>query len=132
MHNRKLLLGGVALTMARLRPAKAVAAAANKVRDDLEREIVQFNYLDRAPFKWVGLIIREGLVDEAEPHYRRIDPEDGELHLAIEIDVRRLLGRSQEEMDTCFASDRPHGHVEDFALIIDRAPRVNSLPRCHV
>jgi hypothetical protein len=75
-----------------------MAAAANRVRDELEQEIVQSGYLDGAPFEWVGLIIREGLVDETEPHYQRINAQHGDLPLAIEIDVHRLLGASEYEL----------------------------------
>jgi hypothetical protein len=96
-HNRKLVLGGVALTKARV-PAKPKAAAANLVRDELEQEVIESGYLDGAPFKWVGLIIREGLADEAEPHYEKINATHGDLPLAIEIDVHRLLGVSEDEM----------------------------------
>lgn len=96
-HNRKLALSGIALTKARI-PPKPNTAAANRSRDELEQEMIQSGYLEGAPFKWVGLSIRYGLVDEAEPHYQKIDPKDGELPLAIEIDVHRLLGVSQDEM----------------------------------
>ena len=96
-HNRKLVLGGVALTNARV-PAKPMAAAANRVRDELEQEIIEAGYLDGAPFKWVGLIIREGLIDEVEPHYENINMKHGDLPIAIEIDVNRLLGVSENEM----------------------------------
>jgi predicted Zn-dependent protease with MMP-like domain len=96
-HNRKLVLGGVALTMARI-PHKLDAAAANHVRDELEQEMIQSGYLDRAPFKWVGLIIRYGLVDEIEPHYQKISAKHGDLPLAIEIDTHRLLDATEDEM----------------------------------
>ena len=96
-HNRKLALSGIALTKARM-PPKPNTAAANRSRDELEQAMIQSGYLEGAPFKWVGLSIRYGLVDEAEPHYQLIDPKDGELPLAIEIDVHRLLGVSQDEM----------------------------------
>jgi hypothetical protein len=96
-HNRKLVLSGVALTKARI-PPKSNAAAANRVRDELEQEVIQSGYLEGAPFKWVGLIIRYGLVDETEPHYQTINAEHGDLPLAIEIDVHRLLGVTEDEM----------------------------------
>lgn len=96
-HNRKLVIGGVALTKARV-PAKPMAAAANRVRDELEEEVIRSGYLDGAPFRWVGLIIREGLVDETEPHYEKINAKHGDLPLAIEIDVHRLLEVSEDEM----------------------------------
>jgi hypothetical protein len=100
-HNRKLVLSGVALTKARI-PAKQNAAAANLVRDELEREMVESGFLEKAPFKWVGLIIRYGLKDENEPHYDRIDQKNGDLPLAIEIDTHRLLEVSEEEMATVY------------------------------
>jgi hypothetical protein len=96
-HNRKLVLSGIALTKARI-PPRPNAAAANRIRDELEQEVIQSGYLEAAPFKWVGLSIRYGLVDEVAPHYDKIDPADGELPLAIEIDVHRLLGVSEDEM----------------------------------
>src|SRR5258708_4500739 len=96
-HNRKLVLGGVALVKARI-PARQNADAANAVRDELERELISSGYLEGAPFRWVGLIVRYGLKDEAQPHYDTICEEDGELPLAIEIDTNRLLRRSTEEM----------------------------------
>jgi hypothetical protein len=96
-HNRKLALSGIALTKARI-PPKLNGAAANRARDGLEQEIIQSGYLSNAPFKWVGLSIRYGLVDETEPHYAEIDPKDGELPLAIEIDTHRLLNVTEDEM----------------------------------
>ncbi|HZF41805.1 MAG TPA: Imm39 family immunity protein [Sphingomonadaceae bacterium] len=100
-HNRKLVLSGVALTKARI-PPRQNAAAANRVRDELEREIVEARFLEGAPFKWVGLIIRYGLVDETEPHYDRINHEHGDLPLAIEIDTHRLLDVSEDEMASVY------------------------------
>ena len=75
-----------------------MALAAGAARNDLEREMIESGYLDGAPFKWIGLIVREGLVDESAPHYQVIDRSDGELPLAIELDTHRLLGASLEEM----------------------------------
>lgn len=122
-HNRKLVIGCVALTMARVRPAKAAAAAGNRVRDELEQELIRSRYLEGAPFKWIGLIIREGLVDESEPHYGRVDPKDGELPLAIEIDVHRLLGVPEDEMARVFrkATLTALAHAgEKYGLPVDR------------
>lgn len=95
-HNRKLVLGGVALTRAKL-PARQTAFAMGKARDDLEQEVIRSGYLSSAPFKWVGLIIREGLIDELTPHYQKIDQKDGELPIAIEVDINRLVGASADQ-----------------------------------
>lgn len=100
-HNRKLVLGTVALVKVRLN-AKVVGAAADKVRNELEHEILESGFLEGAPFKWVGLIIREGLIDEAKPHFQRINQRHGDLPLAIEIDTHRLLGASEDEAAAVF------------------------------
>lgn len=100
-HNRKLVLSGVALTKARI-PPKQNAAAANRVRDELEQEVIRSGYLEGAPFKWVGLVIRYGLVDETEPHYEKVNVKHGDLPLAMEIDVHRLLGVSEDEMASVY------------------------------
>lgn len=41
--------------------------ALSRVRDELESELIKSGYLADAPFQWVGLIIRYGLVDETKP-----------------------------------------------------------------
>jgi hypothetical protein len=96
-HDRKLALSTVALTKARL-PAKLCGAAGTRVRDDLEREVIESGYLAKAPFRWVGLIIREGLVDEPVPHYQGVSKKHGDLALAIEVDTHRLLGATEEQI----------------------------------
>ena len=95
------MIGAVALVKVRL-PAKQVAAAANRARDEIEQSLIEVGYLDQAPFKWVGLIVREGLKDETSPHYQRINKTHGDLPLAIEIDTHRLLGATEDEMVSIF------------------------------
>jgi hypothetical protein len=96
-HNRKLVLAGVALTQAKL-PAKQTVLAMGQARDEIEQEIIASGYFETASFKWVGLIIREGLKDELQPHYKKIDAKDGELPVAIEIDTHRLLEATAEQL----------------------------------
>lgn len=91
------MLSGIAMTMARI-PSKRSIAAMTQVRNQLEDEMINSGYIEKAPFRWIGLSIRKGLADENEPHYDRIDPKDGELPLAIEIDTHRLLNADDEEM----------------------------------
>jgi hypothetical protein len=69
---------------------------ATEIRDELERVLIGAGWFPDAPFKWVGLIIRYGLVMEEEPHYRRIDKRDGELPLAIEVDTHRMLDLDEQ------------------------------------
>ena len=95
-HNRKIVIGAVSLTMARL-PRYDVLAMQDAA-DDVEGLMQELGYLEHAPFKWVGLILRLGLKNEDEPHYKPIDPKDGELPLAIELDTHELRAASSEEL----------------------------------
>lgn len=121
-HKRKLVLSGVALTKARI-PAKKNAAVANRVRDELEQELVESGFLEKAPFRWVGLIIRYGLKDEDEPHFDKIDQKHGDLPLAIEIDTHRLLEASEDEMAAVYRKATLTALVhagEKYQLPVDR------------
>jgi len=121
-HNRKLAIGGVALTMARI-PHKLNVAATHRVRDELEQEIIESDYLNGAPFKWVGLMIRYGLVDETEPHYQKINAKYGDLPLAIEVDSHRLLNVSENEMAAVYRKATLTALVhagERYGLKVDR------------
>lgn len=121
-HNRKLVLSGIALTKARI-PAKKIGAAADRVRNELEQEIIESHFLENAPFRWVGLSIREGLIDEAKPRYDKIDPKDGELPLAIEIDTHRLLDATEDEMASVYREATLIALVhagEKYGLKVDR------------
>ncbi len=125
-HNRKLVLAGVALTKAKL-PAKQTALAMGQARDEIEQEVISSDYLKTAPFKWVGLVIREGLKDELQPHYKKIDVDDGELPVAIEIDTHRLLGATADQMKAIYrrASLIALAHAgEKYGL---KATRINQL-----
>jgi hypothetical protein len=87
-HNRKLVLGGVALVKARL---KNTGPAMDHVRDEVERIIISAGWFPSAPFQWVGLIIRYGLKTESEPHYQRINKTHGDLPISVEVDANHLL-----------------------------------------
>jgi len=65
-HNRKLVIGGVALVKARL---KNDVQAMSAVRDELEKLLLDCDFFAAAPFKWIGLIIRFGLEDRATHVY---------------------------------------------------------------
>src|SRR5918996_1898713 len=98
-HNRKLVLSAVSLTKARVRGDGPVA---EEVRDDLEKSLIDSGYLEQAPFRWVGLVLRYGLKNDSEPTYRPIDRKDGELPLAIEIDVHEILSGDKAAMKRAF------------------------------
>jgi len=84
-HNRKYVPGGVALVMGRVRNSgKSVD------QDKVEQLLIDSNFFDHAPFKWVGLIYRYGLKNEIVPEYQRIDKKDSELPIAIELKMEIL------------------------------------------
>jgi len=87
-HNRKLVIGGVALVKARIRNN---VAAMTQVRDELESILIRAGWFPRAPFAWVGLIIRYGVRTEDQPHFERINKANGDLPVAIEVDTDRVL-----------------------------------------
>lgn len=121
-HNRKLVIGGIALTKARI-PVKLAGPAMERTRDDLEKEMIQSAYLDGAPFKWAGLLIREGLVDEIEPHYEKINVKHGDLPLAIEIDAHHLLNATEDQMAAIYRKAALIALVhagEKYGLKVDR------------
>ena len=84
-HNKKIVLGGVALTKARSN--RYESEAAKQVMSEVETWIKNSHVLDTAPFTWFGIVLRFGTTNEDAPHYRGIDKKDGELALAIEVDA---------------------------------------------
>lgn len=86
-HNRKLVIGGVALVEGRF---KNVGPAIDLVRNELEALIIECDLLARAPFQWIGLIIRLGLKDRWSPEYKKINKKHGDLPVSIEVDMREL------------------------------------------
>jgi len=99
-HNRKLVLGGASLTMARCN--RYIGEVGPEVMDELERLMISTGYLEKAPFKWVGLILRFGLKNEDEPHYQRINKKYGDLPVAIELDTHDLQHASRDELKEIF------------------------------
>jgi len=100
-HNRKLVLGAVALTKAKVRGDIPVAT---EVRDELERLMIESGYLDGAPFKWVGVILRYGLKNDTKPEYEKINEKDGDLPLSIEIDTNQMVDADRGSLKRLFTA----------------------------
>ena len=98
-HGRKLVLSAVALVPGKVRHS---AAAASEVRELVEAIMVRSAFLDRAPFSWVGLMLRYGKRNQESPEYDEVDPEDGELPVAIELDMNDLQKASKEDVQRHF------------------------------
>lgn len=98
-HGRKLVLSAVALVPGRVRHS---AAAAAEVRELLEAMMIRSAFLADAPFSWVGLMLRYGERNQEAPEYDEIDAEDGELPVAIELDMKDLQRASKGEVQRRF------------------------------
>lgn len=118
-HDRKFVVGGVALVKARL---KGTGPAMVAICDELEPILVQSGFIGQAPFRSVNLIIRYGLKDSFIPEYQKINKKYGDLPIAIEVDVSDLVGADVEKVRTRFraASIEALVHVgRKFALPIE-------------
>jgi hypothetical protein len=99
-HNRKLVLGAVALTAARNNQHDIEVMGT--IMDEIEPVMASTGYLDNAPFKWVGLILRYGLKNDDKPSYQRINKKHGDLPVAIELDTHELRHASRDELKELF------------------------------
>jgi len=70
-HNRKLAFSGVSLTKARLN--KQSGKALDSIRDEVEKFIIDSEYLLDAPFSWITIAVRYGLKNDDKPSYQPIN-----------------------------------------------------------
>lgn len=98
-HNRKLVIGGVALVKERI---KNDVNALAEVRNEVETLLVESNYFASAPFKWIGLIIRYGLKDNFQPQYQKINKYHGDLPIAVEVNTQSLISAEYETIKQIF------------------------------
>lgn len=56
--------------------------------------MLQFAYLEGAPFSWVTVALRFGLQDSTKPVFGAINIAYGDLPLSIELDISSLQGQS--------------------------------------
>jgi hypothetical protein len=89
-HCRRLGLSGVALTKARNNRFDNQALTA--VRNEVEVVLDESGYLVGAPFSWVTISVRYGLIDADALAYQPTSKKYGDLPLSIEVDKNRLVG----------------------------------------
>jgi hypothetical protein len=97
---QQLGLGGVSLT--KIRSNRQSGPVMVEVGDKLEAIMIETNYLDKAPFKRVGLILYFGLKNDDVPGYQRINKKYSELPVTIELDARELRHASRDELKRMF------------------------------
>lgn len=99
-HERKLVISGVSLTKTRLN--KYGIQALTVARDELEACIISSNYLDGAPFLWVSIILRYGLISATKPIFKGINKTHGDLAIAIEIDTAKIINADLPTLASIF------------------------------
>jgi len=87
VHDRLLVLGGSATVVGRLRFS---GRAIDEVRNEVERLMIDSAFLRGAPFRWISLIFRYGTETKLEPEYGKIDRQDGELPITVELEMEKL------------------------------------------
>jgi hypothetical protein len=84
-HNRKYVPGATNwIVNKNLRHSKDIDR-----HDYIESLVIDSGMLKKAPFSWIGLMYRYGFKNDLIPEYdkREIDPKDGEIAIAIELDM---------------------------------------------
>lgn len=101
-HNRKLVIGSVALVMGKVRND---GEALDAVRDELEHILIKSNWFPSAPFTFVSLILRYGMKNDIAPEFQRVSRKYNDLPLAIEVDMQDVLAvhrRDKEKLKDIF------------------------------
>ena len=90
------IVGSVALVKGRLKNDK-LTSEVKKYLDDL---IQSKNFMEKEiPFSWIGLIYRYGSKNDLNLDFQRIDKKDGELPIALELDMQILQWADQNNLD---------------------------------
>jgi hypothetical protein len=98
-EKRILLLGGVSLVKGRVKEA---GVAMREICDDLEPLLREEDFVERAPFETVSLIIRFGERESLDPVYDRIDRRHNELPVSIEMKLDSLRLANKEAVKGIF------------------------------
>jgi hypothetical protein len=99
-HNRKLVIGAVALVMGRVRNE----AVLDSVRDELEKVIIESGWFPSAPFTFISLIIRYGIKNQLQPEFQRISRKYKDLPISIELSMEDVLAlhRNTDKLKALF------------------------------
>ena|GEM_PF-464830 len=98
-HNRKLVLGAVSLVKGRI---KNDLKALDEVNDEVEPLLIKSKFVENAPFRWVGLIIRYGTKTVLQPEYQGINHVHGDLAVAVELEMKQLMKADRDELKRLF------------------------------
>lgn len=74
---------------------KNAGAAMVEVCDELDPVLTATKFAEKAPFKYVSLIIRYDIKNDTKPKYQGIAKKYGELRIAVELDMTLLKSASK-------------------------------------
>ena len=94
--DRQIGLMGVDLVMSRVRKSHIVM---KELREIYKPLLSQLSYSNHAPFQWVGLVFRYGLVNNLVPEYKRVNKKYGDLPIAVELDAHALMYADQNDLE---------------------------------
>lgn len=80
VYNRKYVLGAIDLVKGRVKNDFKVIE-----QDKIEKILIDSNFFEDMPFKWVGLLYLSGTKNLLIPKYERINKKYGDLPIEIEL-----------------------------------------------
>lgn len=96
-HNRKYVPSGVALVMGRVKNSGKMID-----QDKIEKILIDSNFFEDMPFKWVGLLYLYGIKNSLIPKYERINKKYGDLPIEIELKMEILEWADQHNLELLY------------------------------
>lgn len=93
-HNRKYVPGGVALVMGRVKNSGKMID-----QDKIEKILIDSNFFENMPFKWVGLLYLYGIKNSLIPKYEKINKKYGYLPIEVELKMEILEWADQNNLE---------------------------------
>lgn len=141
-HNRKLVIGAVALVMGKVRND---GEAIDAVRNELEQILIESEWFPAAPFTFVSLILRYGNKNEVKPEFQGVSRKYKDLPLAIEMNMHDILAvhrRDKDKLKDIFrratvcaliaAADKYNltkQKLKEYAALLPEAEQINGAER---
>lgn len=89
-----VIVGTIGLVKGRIQNFKKIT----EVDSYLDSIIKEMYLLKEASFLWIGLILRYGIKNNLKLEFQRIDKKDGELPIALELDMKILQWADQNNI----------------------------------
>jgi hypothetical protein len=67
--------------------------------EEIELLLRENPFLEAAPFTWIALIYRYGIKNNLQVDFQRINKKDGDLPIALELDMNILKWADQHNLD---------------------------------